>query len=67
MHSLCWVCKSLPFKGVPFQDVGTKTSEWHQGKDGQTKATEKNAAEMAVSSKTDHCHLYHTLLQKMSF
>ncbi|CAB1350351.1 unnamed protein product [Coregonus sp. 'balchen'] len=42
---LSWESKSLPFNGVPFQVVGTKTYECHQGKDRQTKAKEKYAAE----------------------
>ncbi|CAB1350355.1 unnamed protein product [Coregonus sp. 'balchen'] len=42
---LRWESKSLPFNGVPFQVVGTKTYECHQGKDRQTKAKEKYAAE----------------------
>jgi hypothetical protein len=42
---LSWESKSIPFNGVPFQVVGTKTYECHQGKDRQTKAKEKYAAE----------------------
>ncbi|XP_038838743.1 uncharacterized protein LOC120036335 isoform X2 [Salvelinus namaycush] len=56
---LSWESKSIPFNGVPFQVVGTKTYECHQGKDRQTKAKEKYAAERDKKELEDH-----TFLQK---
>ncbi|XP_041720342.1 uncharacterized protein LOC121551692 isoform X1 [Coregonus clupeaformis] len=54
---LSWESKSLPFNGVPFQVVGTKTYECHQGKDRQTKAKEKYAAERDKKELEDHAFL----------
>ncbi|XP_071029665.1 calcium-responsive transcription factor-like [Oncorhynchus clarkii lewisi] len=51
---LSWESKSIPFNGVPFQVVGTKTYECHQGKDRQTKAKEKYAAERDKKELEDH-------------
>ncbi|XP_029579509.1 uncharacterized protein LOC115168188 [Salmo trutta] len=51
---LSWESKSIPFNGVPFQVVGTKTYECHQGKDRQTKAKEKYAAERDRKEREDH-------------
>ncbi|XP_064843276.1 uncharacterized protein LOC135554773 [Oncorhynchus masou masou] len=51
---LSWESKSNPFNGVPFQVVGTKTYECHQGKDRQTKAKEKYAAERDKKELEDH-------------
>eukprot|EP00063_Salmo_salar_P066842 XP_014041677.1 PREDICTED: uncharacterized protein LOC106594817 [Salmo salar] len=51
---LSWESKSIPFNGVPFQVVGTKTYECHQGKDRQTKAKEKYAAERDKKEREDH-------------
>ncbi|KAL1007798.1 hypothetical protein UPYG_G00091730 [Umbra pygmaea] len=52
---LSWENKSIPlFSGVPFQIVGTKTYECHQGKDRKTRAKEKYAAEVKKKALEEH-------------
>ncbi|XP_056131840.1 uncharacterized protein LOC130109124 [Lampris incognitus] len=42
---IVWELKSVPFNGIPFQVVGTKVFECHQGKDRNTGIKAKYAAD----------------------